>query len=930
MKTFHEKTVRFIACVLTLAIALSALCVSGLIKVKAADEYLTIKLPGFESLSTIQAASIWRKNFYRIRTVKTVHSESSEKSLELTYGAPDQYGSEYEQFGVASVTAADKKIEDFDLNAHEFPKDGNIFGDISLAGAAGISLWISDYPSNGKIVFDLFAAPCRGPISNESAYSEYPIGFNFTSKELTPENNTVTAMFDDFELTTPWESGTIYDLLGQINAIKITFIPGKGNAALNSKFYISDLCLLKKKTNCSCDLNDGIYSGIVNFKAASANSTADFSVCIDNTVSISYTDKCENAYGETEFDFTVDTTKLSDGRHTLSILDSDAVVFSKEIITDNVEPFYNTCDPDEYNYYVNCGETENELIIPEVIGSKSNMTVKTATLLPTDSLYNLSNINDMKQRDPEGEKTLETSADSYMTTMSNTTDIPYQAFEIDASGINEDILINYKGKTVTGESLILQVYNPNTAEWDTLMHGDNSGKDNLFSVPVSPAVYADSNGKIKARVSEFLYGNGSDTIAWTSDTQYYIGRPEITHYMESQFDWFVSEYQNNNIAYVCNTGDVTDQMAWCDINDESQAILARNIHNKLDKNNVPNGVTPGNHDVGNAYDDWTRYEWWDKYFGPQYYDYQPWWGGGYLGNTSHYDLITIGGHDFIFVYLGLKYETTTDSLKWVSTVLHKYSHRTAVILTHQYLYSSGDIMVKPDGYGDLIQQYIVDTNPNVKLVLCGHEPGAQNHYYKSKNGSNVVEILHDYQFAANGGGGYFRYVKFTDYEIENRTYSCETPDVNKAFGNNHYTENFKMDMEYAPQNRQINTSYFQAIVLGNEVSTTVDDDNTIHAGISCKTDGSLSWISERTSSEGIKTYSKAMPIIDKPIPSTFIKFDMDNDGEITVADALAVLRIAAKLVLEDPNSIKISDADSDGHITVADALAVLRIAAKLV
>ena len=58
--------------------------------------------------------------------------------------------------------------------------------------------------------------------------------------------------------------------------------------------------------------------------------------------------------------------------------------------------------------------------------------------------------------------------------------------------------------------------------------------------------------------------------------------------------------------------------------------------------------------------------------------------------------------------------------------------------------------------------------------------------------------------------------------------------------------------------------------------------------------------------------------------------DMDFDHEITVADALAVLRIAAKLAPVTDEALAICDLDNDGQITVSDALAVLRIAAKLV
>ena len=60
------------------------------------------------------------------------------------------------------------------------------------------------------------------------------------------------------------------------------------------------------------------------------------------------------------------------------------------------------------------------------------------------------------------------------------------------------------------------------------------------------------------------------------------------------------------------------------------------------------------------------------------------------------------------------------------------------------------------------------------------------------------------------------------------------------------------------------------------------------------------------------------------------KGDIDGDGAITVADALAVLRVAAKLAPPTPELIAVGDIDGDGVITVADALAILRVAAKLV
>ena len=57
--------------------------------------------------------------------------------------------------------------------------------------------------------------------------------------------------------------------------------------------------------------------------------------------------------------------------------------------------------------------------------------------------------------------------------------------------------------------------------------------------------------------------------------------------------------------------------------------------------------------------------------------------------------------------------------------------------------------------------------------------------------------------------------------------------------------------------------------------------------------------------------------------------DPDGDGEITVSDALAALRIAAKIKEETPYMIACCDIDKDGEVTVGDALYILRVAVGL-
>ncbi|MBO4583823.1 MAG: dockerin type I repeat-containing protein [Clostridia bacterium] len=67
----------------------------------------------------------------------------------------------------------------------------------------------------------------------------------------------------------------------------------------------------------------------------------------------------------------------------------------------------------------------------------------------------------------------------------------------------------------------------------------------------------------------------------------------------------------------------------------------------------------------------------------------------------------------------------------------------------------------------------------------------------------------------------------------------------------------------------------------------------------------------------------------EPGGAQFTKGDMDNDGQITVADALRALRIAAKLSNPTEDDMVRGDVDFDGDITVADALKILRVAARL-
>ncbi|MBQ9415043.1 MAG: hypothetical protein IJU16_07955, partial [Clostridia bacterium] len=238
------------------------------------------------------------------------------------------------------------------------------------------------------------------------------------------------------------------------------------------------------------------------------------------------------------------------------------------------------------------------------------------------------------------------------------------------------------------------------------------------------------------------------------------------------------------------------------------------------------------------------YSMFGKTFGVERYNDLPWYGGSINNNTSHYDLITIGNVDFVILYLGYGLEATDETIEWANNVLQTYSHRSAIIATHQYLKNS--IAARyANSRANLIFNKIVEPNPNVKMVLCGHDDGAQVLEATTSDGRVVYEILSDYQFVEaedrdfyNGlehyigkvagccGDGYLRQMTITGSYMHSITYSPITGRYN-PYGDR---EDFTINADFAVADREIHTSAFSAVVLGEEItsgenSVTVDTDN---------------------------------------------------------------------------------------------------------
>jgi hypothetical protein len=280
------------------------------------------------------------------------------------------------------------------------------------------------------------------------------------------------------------------------------------------------------------------------------------------------------------------------------------------------------------------------------------------------------------------------------------------------------------------------------------------------------------------------------SIAVLPDTQYYtaIKNGGNMQMFENQIQWIRDNRKDQNIEYVIHLGDITDHnisLEW----DRAKSVLY-----KLDEDNIPYGLSVGNHDEtpnGNPSkgDEKTDYT---KYFGKSHFKDRKWYGGGMGGNDNsdnHFDIFTANGEKFLALYFvynepgnksySEEYEAKT--LKWADSVLTANADRRAILVTHSMLTRpKGSESNQKEGTGNnsVPSEYtkqgkqiynMAKHHKNVFLTLGGHISG-EGFRRDTYNGGTIKGYLTDYQFRENapyggvkdrnGGNGLLRLMKF--------------------------------------------------------------------------------------------------------------------------------------------------------------------------
>ncbi|MGL1886647.1 MAG: hypothetical protein OCD76_09045 [Reichenbachiella sp.] len=251
------------------------------------------------------------------------------------------------------------------------------------------------------------------------------------------------------------------------------------------------------------------------------------------------------------------------------------------------------------------------------------------------------------------------------------------------------------------------------------------------------------------------------TLVVLPDTQYYTtSNKEI---FPIQLDWVADNVDTWNMKFVSHVGDVVDNAD----NPDHWELGTTNMF-KLD-GKVPYGIAGGNHDSnGSGSGIYTSFS---EQFTHEKYNTYSWYGGSYDDEYGYgnYQFFSAGGMQFIVVHI--PYKHTEELRTWASSIFAQYPNHRGILTTHEYLYSGTNFGT---GGSDLWDE-IINPNPNVFMVHCGHYGTVRENYFVTNNdsGSPVIQILSDYQKDPNGGNGWLRLYKFRPSidKIEVYTYS---------------------------------------------------------------------------------------------------------------------------------------------------------------
>lgn len=368
------------------------------------------------------------------------------------------------------------------------------------------------------------------------------------------------------------------------------------------------------------------------------------------------------------------------------------------------------------------------------------------------------------------------------------TDVAYQRFDVAIKGKVTAPVLRWEGTIDPARRAVLHAWNLQAQRWDPV-----SAARGAADAPT--VLTATVDGRYLDGQLVHVLVTGEDPFADDLDASGKAGFDDpagydfsLVHYTDTQYlsegaveqetaeeraiwekaygdvtRWVAANAEQRKIAYVAHTGDIIENNIRKPANPamQQQAVGEMEVSSRqqrvLDDAGVANGVIAGNHDNQSGTEDGPDAIY-NRYYGPdRYADAARRWANGSYGgpwqpgdNQNHFDLFSAGGIDFVVV--GLSYGVTRDEAEWADGIFKRFPGRNGILLSHDYIKPSkspdgrGSTFSAPDGA--MLFNTIVSDNPNVFLILAGHEHGVGTNVKPQVGaiGNGVVELLADYQF----------------------------------------------------------------------------------------------------------------------------------------------------------------------------------------
>lgn len=268
------------------------------------------------------------------------------------------------------------------------------------------------------------------------------------------------------------------------------------------------------------------------------------------------------------------------------------------------------------------------------------------------------------------------------------------------------------------------------------------------------------------------------------DTQIYTARyPEL---FEAQTRWIADNAERLGIRFVLHEGDVVND------NRAEQWDVAERALRTLD-GRVPYVVALGNHDYGPKGCASDRSSLFNARFPAEEMRARPGFGGSFEPEKVDNSLHVFDTPSGPWLVLALEFGPRDEVVAWANEVLAEHASTPAIVLTHAYTYYDGtrydreryaEQSWSPHEYGvaragvndgEALFQKLVRRHDCVQLVLSGHVlgTGAARITSRQDGGSEVHQLLANYQHRARGGDGYLRLIEVDGgrERIRVRTYS---------------------------------------------------------------------------------------------------------------------------------------------------------------